>query len=69
LLGHMAPLALLQCVVLSYLTGEINSIASRPELYTDYYPMGVVVLSGILSFSLNICSLMANKMTSPLTLW
>jgi Triose-phosphate Transporter family len=69
LLGHMAPLALLQCVVLSYLTGEINSIASRPELYTDYYPMGVVLLSGILSFSLNICSLMANKMTSPLTLW
>ncbi|KAG7374780.1 triose-phosphate transporter family protein [Nitzschia inconspicua] len=68
LLGHMAPLALLQCVVLSYLTGEINSIASRPELYTDYYPMGVVILSGILSFSLNICSLMANKLTSPLTL-
>jgi drug/metabolite transporter (DMT)-like permease len=69
LLGHMAPLALLQCIVLSYLTGEINAIASRPELYTDYYPMSVVVLSGVLSFSLNICSLMANKMTSPLTLW
>lgn len=69
LLGHMAPLALLQCVVLSYLTGEINSIASRPELYMDFYPMFVVVLSGILSFSLNISSLMANKLTSPLTLW
>jgi drug/metabolite transporter (DMT)-like permease len=69
LLGHMAPLALLQCVILSYLTGEINAIASRPELYTAYYPMTVVILSGILSFSLNICSLMANKLTSPLTLW
>lgn len=69
LLGHMAPLALIQCVVLAYLTGEINSIASRPELYTDYYPMGVVIASGVLSFSLNISSLMANKMTSPLTLW
>ncbi|KAL3913195.1 MAG: hypothetical protein SGARI_000772 [Bacillariaceae sp.] len=44
LLGHMAPLALLQCVVLSYLTGEINSTGSRPELYTDYYPMGVVAI-------------------------
>jgi drug/metabolite transporter (DMT)-like permease len=69
LLGHMAPLALLQCVALSYVTGEITAIAARPELYTDPYPMGVVILSGILSFSLNICSLMANKMTSPLTLW
>jgi hypothetical protein len=69
LLGHMAPLALLQCVILSYLTGEINAIASRSDLYTGYYPMTVVIMSGILSFSLNICSLMANKMTSPLTLW
>jgi drug/metabolite transporter (DMT)-like permease len=68
LLGHMAPLAMLQCIVLSYLTGEINSIASRPELYTAFYPMSVVILSGIFSFSLNICSLMANKLTSPLTL-
>ena len=68
LLGHMAPLAMIQCVFLSYMTGEINSIASRPELYSDYYPMGVVLMSGIFSFSLNICSLMANKLTSPLTL-
>jgi hypothetical protein len=68
LLGHMAPLAMIQCVFLSYTTGEINSIASRPELYSDYYPMAVVLLSGIFSFSLNICSLMANKLTSPLTL-
>ena len=68
LLGHMAPLAMLQCIILSFLTGEINSIASRPELYTNYYPMAVVTMSGIFSFSLNICSLMANKLTSPLTL-
>jgi hypothetical protein len=68
LLGHMAPLAMIQCVFLSYVTGEINSIASRPELYNDPYPMSVVLLSGIFSFSLNICSLMANKLTSPLTL-
>jgi len=68
LLGHMAPLAMIQCLSLSILTGEVNSIASRPEIYSSVYPIGVVLLSGILSFSLNICSLMANKLTSPLTL-
>ena len=67
LLGHMAPLAMIQCIFLAYVTGEINSIASRPELYT-IWPMLVVVISGVFSFSLNICSLMANKLTSPLTL-
>ena len=69
LLGHMAPLAMLPCIVLSFATGEVASIASRPEIYSNSYPVGVVLLSGVLSFSLNICSLMANKMTSPLTLW
>jgi len=68
LLGHMAPLAMVQCLVLSIVTGEVTSIASRPEIYSERYPLGVVLLSGILSFSLNICSLTANKMTSPLTL-
>jgi hypothetical protein len=69
LLGHMAPLALIQCIVLSFLTGEVTEIAARDDLFTDYYPATVVIMSGVLSFSLNICSLMANKMTSPLTLW
>jgi hypothetical protein len=72
LLGHMAPLALIQCIVISFFSGEIQSIASRwnDELSpsVDYFPMLVLWLSGICSFSLNICSLMANKLTSPLTL-
>ena len=78
LLGHMAPLALVQCLVLSLLTGEVTSIigrykASMAERYEVsafeyYYPAFVVVLSGVCSFSLNICSLQANKLTSPLTL-
>ena len=73
LLGHMAPLALVQCIALSFVTGEIRDIAARWETElsptaVSAYPMFVVWLSGILSFSLNICSLQANKLTSPLTL-
>lgn len=78
LLGHMAPLALVQCLVLSVLTGEVTSVISRynasladryeVSAYAYYYPAIVVIASGLLSFSLNICSLQANKVTSPLTL-
>jgi drug/metabolite transporter (DMT)-like permease len=78
LLGHMAPLAMLQCILLSLFTGEVTSIIGRyraslefkdqMSAFDYYYPAVVVILSGILSFSLNICSLQANKVTSPLTL-
>jgi drug/metabolite transporter (DMT)-like permease len=72
LLAHMAPLALIQCVVLSFLTGEISDIIDRWDAefnpWYNWYPMFVLWLSGATSFSLNICSLMANKLTSPLTL-
>ena len=72
LLGHMAPLAMGQCLLMALTTGEIQSVAARwyTELSpaVDPYPMAVVWISGIASFSLNICSLQANKVTSPLTL-
>ncbi|CAJ1953736.1 unnamed protein product [Cylindrotheca closterium] len=68
LLGHMAPLAMVQCIFLSFVTGEIGEIATREDLFESFYPAAVVLTSGVFSFSLNISSLMANKLTSPLTL-
>ncbi|KAI2514303.1 hypothetical protein MHU86_196 [Fragilaria crotonensis] len=72
LLGHMAPLAMVQCLFLAFVTGEVAEIAARWDRdlspMVSYLPTTVVMMSGICSFALNISSLMANKLTSPLTL-
>lgn len=82
LLGHMAPLAMVQCLLLSFLSGEVFIVYDRISafyqsadyhdnsisFFTKYYPAIVVISSGVFSFSLNICSFMANRLTSPLTL-
>ena len=72
LLGHMAPLAFVQCLFLSIVTGEVYTIAKRwpTELspMVNLYPFAVVIMSGALSFLFNISSLQTNKLTSPLTL-
>jgi len=68
LLLKMCPLAMIEIGTFALMTGEINEIASKwRELATSAAPQ-VVMLSGILSFSLNVTSFIANKITSPLTL-
>jgi len=66
LLGRMAPLAMVQCFIMSFFMMETPEIMVRWQ--GNDLPLGVVFFSGFAAFSLNICSLMANKMTSPLTL-
>jgi len=73
LLALMAPAALLQCAVLAVLTGELGDIALRwngelnPLTSGDWKPVSVLLLSGVLAFSLNISALQAYRLTSPLT--
>jgi hypothetical protein len=68
LLHKMCPLALVQIVFLSVVTGEASELFSRwPELAGSSAPQ-IVLFSGVLSFALNISSFVANKVTSPLTL-
>jgi drug/metabolite transporter (DMT)-like permease len=68
LLSKMCPLALIQIGFMSVMSGELTEIAGRwHELASSAAPQ-VILLSGILSFSLNVSSFIANKVTSPLTL-
>ena len=68
LLSKVCPLALMQIGLISVLTGEVSEIYARwDELSSGPAPQ-VVLLSGLLSFSLNVSNFIANKVTSPLTL-
>jgi len=68
LLSKMCPLALLQIGLASILTGEVSAIIGRWDDIMSSSAPQVVMLSGVLSFTLNVSSLIANKVTSPLTL-
>merc|ERR1712224_1175213 len=68
LLLKMCPLAFLWIGLASVLTGEAYEMLSRWEDIVQGPAPLVVMLTGVLSFSLNVSSFIANKVTSPLTL-
>jgi len=53
---------------MSYCQGEIAEIISLWHTLVETKAIHLVLLTGVLSFSLNILSFTANKVTSPLTL-
>lgn len=68
LIYKMCPLALLQIGFLSIVTGELSEIMERWQELAQGPAPEAVLLSGVLAFSLNVSSFIANKVTSPLTL-
>ena len=68
LLAKMCPLAMIQIGVVSLLTGEVQEIWDRRQELMAGPALQVVLLSGLLSFSLNVSSFIANRVTSALTL-
>ena len=68
LLLKMCPLALIEIGLVAVLSGEVTEIISRWDVLIAGQAPQVVLLSGVLSFSLNVTSFIANKITSPLTL-
>lgn len=64
----MAPLAFAQMAFFAIATGEVADMVTQWYLLKAGKALYVVALTGVGSFSLNLCSLQANKVTSPLTL-
>eukprot|EP00605_Chrysophyceae_sp_TOSAG23-4_P001915 GSChrysophyteH1.ASY1.ANO1.2113.1 assembled CDS len=69
LLAKMCPYALLQIALLGLLNGEFTAIYQNWDTITNGGTAPrVLLLSGILSFTMNVSSLITNKVTSALTL-
>ncbi|KAL3670547.1 hypothetical protein V7S43_004861 [Phytophthora oleae] len=66
LILHQAPLSAFWCLITMFLTGEVNTIMNNWEVVPS--ASFWFILTGIISFMLNVTSFMANKVTSPVTL-
>jgi len=68
LLTRMAPLAFIQCVILSYLSGELEHV--RHWSTQELTPWAAIALgfNGAIAFGLNIISFTANKKAGPLSM-
>lgn len=68
LIALLAPLATIQCVAISGITGEIGSIYRDYQLPFGWFLFGGLLLNGFLAFFMNWISFAVNKETSALAM-
>ncbi|KAG8216055.1 hypothetical protein J3R82DRAFT_8055 [Butyriboletus roseoflavus] len=68
LLTRMAPLAFIQCVILSYTTGEMDQVRHWSTRELTAWTAVALGLNGAIAFGLNIVSFTANKKAGPLSM-
>eukprot|EP00842_Homolaphlyctis_polyrhiza_P001477 jgi/Hompol1/232/HPOL_001866-RA len=68
LLLRMSPLALIQTLFYSFLTGELREVAIFVNEDLSTVILFVLLINGAIAFGLNVSSFTANKMTSALTM-
>lgn len=68
LLFRMSPIAFVQTIFYSYLTGELYEVRDyvATNMHTGMYL--AVLFNGIIAFSLNVVSFTANKQAGPVTM-
>ncbi|KAI9254056.1 hypothetical protein BY458DRAFT_442915 [Sporodiniella umbellata] len=68
LLLRMSPLAFIQTMIYSYLTGEMEAVKVYWTNRLDFTVFCALLLNGVIAFFLNVVSFTANKKTSALTM-
>jgi hypothetical protein len=64
----MAPLAFIQCVILSHMSGELEQIRRWSARELTPWTAVALGLNGAIAFGLNIVSFTANKKAGPLSM-
>ncbi|KAG0734725.1 hypothetical protein G6F57_010928 [Rhizopus arrhizus] len=68
LLLRMSPLAFVQTMLYSYLTGEMELVQEYYRTNMNFSVFCALLLNGVIAFFLNVVSFTANKKTSALTM-
>ncbi|KIO24412.1 hypothetical protein M407DRAFT_212976 [Tulasnella calospora MUT 4182] len=72
LLLRMSPLALLQCTIYAYVSGELNGVRNQftglGDINMSQRRLWALLVNGCIAFALNIVSLTANRKCGPLSM-
>ncbi|KLO10773.1 TPT-domain-containing protein [Schizopora paradoxa] len=68
LLTRMSPLAFIQCVLVAFLSGELERVRLYSAREMSKARAGALLANGVLAFALNVVSFTANKRVGPLSM-